>query len=85
MAEDTVGRRLVRAAGVGLVGALAVAALVLLGSAVLRLKVDCEGRSAEECHLETELQGSLARLQALAALGCGALAGGGFLMLRRRG
>lgn len=84
MAEESIGRRLGRSALIGLCGALAIAAIVLLGLAVLRLQVDCAALSAEECSFEKTLASNIARLQAFAALGCGALAAGGFLLLKRR-
>jgi hypothetical protein len=83
MAEVTVGRRLARSVAVGLCGALAVAAVVLLALALLRLRVDCAGLGPEECTFEQQLAGSIARVQGLAALGCAAVAAGGFLLLRR--
>lgn len=84
MAEQAIAKRLLHSVGVGLVGALGVAAVVLLTLAVLRLQVDCAVLSAEECRFEKELASSIARLQTLAAVGCAAVAGGGALLLRRR-
>jgi hypothetical protein len=80
----TNGRRLVRAAVTGLALALAVGAIVLVGAAVRRLQVDCTDRGPEECTFETSLASSIARQQALAALGMGSLAAGVVLLLRRR-
>ena len=84
MEQASIGRRLGRSAAVGLCGALAIAAVVLLVLAVLRLQIDCATLSSEECAFEKTLAGNIARLQAFAALGCAAVAGGGFLLLRRR-
>ena len=84
MAEQTIGNRLLHSVGVGLVGAPGVAAVVLLTLAVLRLQLDCAALSAEECRFEKELASSIARLQTLAAVGCAAVAGGAFLLVRRR-
>ncbi|MBL8919946.1 MAG: hypothetical protein JNJ54_13855 [Myxococcaceae bacterium] len=84
MEQTSIGRRLGRSAAAGLCGALAIAAVVLLGLAVLRLQVDCAALSAEECSFEKGLAANIARLQAFAALGCGAVAAGGFLLLKRR-
>jgi hypothetical protein len=84
MAEQAIGKRLLHSVGVGLVGALAIAAVVLLTLAVMRLQVDCDVLAAEECRFEKELAASIARLQTLAAVGCAAVAGGGALLLRRR-
>jgi hypothetical protein len=82
--ELTVGKRLFHSIGVGLIGGLAVAAVVLLTLAVLRLQVDCAARSVDECRFEKELASAIARLQMLAAVGCATVAGGGALLLRRR-
>lgn len=76
--------RLLKAAVVGLVGALGIGAIVLLGFAVTRLHVDCTGLGAQECTFEQQLASSIARQQALAALGLGTLAAGLFLFIRRR-
>ncbi|MCA2981260.1 MAG: hypothetical protein INH41_27190 [Myxococcaceae bacterium] len=84
MSAETVGRRLGKAAGLGLVGGLSAGAAVLLGLAVARLQVDCAGMSAEACAFEEALAGSIARLQTLGAVGCAVLAAGGWLLLRRR-
>ena len=84
MAQEQLGRQLLRSVALGLVGALGLAAVVLLVLAVLRLQVDCAPLSAEECTFEEALAASIARLQAAAAVGCAALAGGGALLLRRR-
>lgn len=84
MAEETVGKRLLRSVGLGLVAALAIAAVVLLVLAVVRLNVDCSGMGAEECNFEKALASGIARLQTFAAVGCATIAGGGFLLLRRR-
>ncbi len=84
MVEQAIGKRLLHSVGLGLVGALGVAAVVLLTLAVLRLQVDCAVLSAEECRFEEELASSIARLQTLAAVGCAAVAAGGGLLLRRR-
>jgi hypothetical protein len=84
MASETVGRRLGRAAAMGLLGGLLTGAVVLLALAVMRLQVDCSGLGAEECTFEQQLAASVARLQTLAAVGCAALATGGWLWLRRR-
>lgn len=83
MAAETVGKRLVRSVGLGLVSAFAVAAVVLLVLAVVRLNVDCSGMGDEECNFEKALASGIARLQTFAALGMGILAGGMFLLLRR--
>lgn len=85
MAEESIGKRLLRSVGLGLVAALAIAAVVLLVLAVLRLNVDCTGLGAEECNFEQALASGIARLQTFAALGMGVLAGGLFLLLRRSG
>jgi hypothetical protein len=83
MAEETVGKRLLRSVGLGLVAAFGIAAVVLLVLAVVRLNVDCSTMAAEECNFEKALASGIARLQAFAALGMGVLAGGLFLFLRR--
>lgn len=85
MVEESVGKRLLRSVGLGLVAALAIAAVVLLVLAVLRLNVDCTGLGAEECNFEKALASGIARLQTFAALGMAILAGGIFLLLRRSG
>lgn len=79
----TTGGRLVRAAATGLTLALAVGAIGLLVAAVVRLQVDCSALGSEECSFEKSLASSIARQQALAALGMASLAGGAFLFLRR--
>lgn len=84
MAEEQIGKRLLRSVAMGLIGALGLGAVVLLVLAVLRLQVDCAPLSAEECTFEKALAASIARLQTAAAVGCAALAGGGALLLRRR-
>ncbi len=76
--------RLIKAAVVGLVSALAIGAIVLLVFAVLRLQVDCAALGAEECTFERQLAASIARQQGLAALGMGLLSAGLFLFIRRR-
>jgi Mg/Co/Ni transporter MgtE len=81
---ETVSRRLGRAAAFGLVGGLVCGAVVLLTLAVVRLQVDCTGLGPEECTFEEQLASSIARLQTLAAVGCAAVAAGGWLWLRRR-
>ncbi|MBL9039702.1 MAG: hypothetical protein JNG84_14390 [Archangium sp.] len=73
-----------RAGLLGLVGGLSLAALFLVGSAVVRLRVECADHSQEECTLETQLARDIARTQALAALGLGCIAGGLALFQRRR-
>ncbi|MBE2253160.1 MAG: hypothetical protein IAE78_26745 [Myxococcus sp.] len=84
MTDGPIGKRLLRAVAFGLLGGLAVAAVVLAALAVLRLQVDCAALSAEECAFERSLASSIARLQAFAAAGCAAVAGGGLVLLRRR-
>lgn len=83
MADERVGKRLLRSVGLGLVAAFGIAAVVLLVLAVVRLNVDCAGMGAEECNFEKALASGIARLQTFAALGMGILAGGLFLFLRR--
>lgn len=83
MVEESVGKRLLRSVGLGLVTAFAIAAVVLLVLAVVRLNVDCSGMGDEECNFEKALASGIARLQTFAALGMGILAGGLFLFLRR--
>lgn len=81
--EESVGKRLLRSVGLGLVAAFAIAAVVLLVLAVVRLNVDCTGMGAEECNFEKALASGIARLQTFAALGMAILAGGMFLFVRR--
>lgn len=78
-------RSVARAAGGGLALGLSAAAVTLLVFAVLRLQVDCATLTPTECDFETQLARGVARLQALGALGCGLVAAGLFLALRRRG
>jgi hypothetical protein len=63
---------------------LGAAAIVLLALAVRQLQVDCAGLSPTECDFEHQLASTIARLQAFAALGCGLVAAGVLLALRRR-
>ncbi len=73
-----------RASALGLVAGLVIAALVLAAFAVVRLRTGCEGLSAEECNLERQIAISLARQQALGAVGLILVAAGLALALRRR-
>lgn len=76
--------RFVRSALLGLAGGLFLAAISLAGLAVARLRIDCAPLSAEECSLEHQLAGELARLQSLGALGCALVAAGLVLATRKR-
>ncbi len=76
-------RSLGRAALLGLGGGLALGAVALLASAVLRLSVDCTGLGTEECTFEREMAQGVARLQTFASLGLALLAAGVFLLVRR--
>jgi hypothetical protein len=59
-----------RAALLGLAAGLLLAGLTLGVMALLRMRVDCATLGAEECVFERQLATSVARLQALASLGC---------------
>jgi hypothetical protein len=73
-----------RASAVGLVAGLMLAAFVLGAFAVARLQTGCAGLSPEECNLERQIAISLARQQALGAVGLILIAAGLALALRRR-
>jgi hypothetical protein len=77
-------RRAVRAALFGLVGGMVLAAAVLGVLAARRLSAGCDGLSAEECNLERQMALSLARQEALGALGLTLVSGGLAIALRRR-
>jgi hypothetical protein len=73
-----------RASAVGLVAGLMLAALVLGGFAVVRMQTGCTNLSPEECNLERQIAISLARQQALGAVGLILISAGLALALRRR-
>jgi hypothetical protein len=77
-------RRAVRASLLGLVGGMVLAAGVLGVLAGQKLLAGCDGLSPEECNLERQIAISLARQEALGALGLTLVAGGLAIALRRR-
>lgn len=83
MAEAGTGRRLVRAAGVGLVLALLVGGVGMAVAGLTR-RVDCTGLSPEACGLETGLVAQVRRMQGLVGVGLVGLALGLSLLLRPR-
>jgi hypothetical protein len=75
--------KLLRAVGLGLGAGLLLAA-VCLGVLALLQQVTCvDSPGSAECAFEQDLHAHIARVQALAALGC-ALVGGGLTLLTRR-
>lgn len=76
-------RNVMRAAAAGLAGGLGIAAVVLLTFAVLRARAECESPGTEECTFQKQVDGSVARLQGLGALGCALVAGGLAIAARR--
>ena len=76
--------RILRSSLLGLAAGLFLAAVGLAGSAVSRLGVECASLSPEECSLERQLAGDLARMQSLGALGCALVAAGLVLGVRRQ-
>jgi len=79
----SVSRSLGRAALFGLAAGLGLAAVVLLGLSVARLRVDCTGLGAEECTFEQQIARDVARTQSFAALGLALVASGLGLFGRR--
>ncbi len=77
-------RRAMRASVLGLVVGMLVGAVVLGVLAGQKLSKGCEGLSPEECNLERQIAISLARQEALGALGLTLVAGGLAIALRRR-
>lgn len=73
-----------RGLSAGFVLGFAGAALVFLYGCWTNAKKDCEYPGTEECNFELATANELARLQGFAALGCALLAGGGYLLLRRK-
>jgi hypothetical protein len=63
---------------------MVLAAAVLGVLAARRLSAGCDGLSAEECNLERQMALSLARQEALGALGLTLVSGGLAIALRRR-
>lgn len=77
-------RSITQAALVGLVLGLVGAALIFVGNAVYSATRDCTFPDTEECNFELTRFQEVGRLQAFAAIGCAFLAGGLYLVVRRR-
>jgi hypothetical protein len=77
-------RSFARAALGGLAAGLLLAAMALGGLSLQRATQACEAPGTEECTFELQTAREIARLQALAALGCALLGGGLALTARRR-
>ena len=73
-----------RAALLGLTLGLTFASFALVYAAFMQLNHVCEFPDTEECAFELSTASDLAQLQSFAALGCALVAGGMFLLLRRR-
>lgn len=60
------------------------ASLVFLWGCWRNANRECEFPNTEECTFELATAQEIARLQAFASIGCALMAGGGYLLLRRK-
>jgi hypothetical protein len=77
-------RTVFRALTLGLMLGLLGSAFILLGAAVLNVRKTCDAPGTQECDWELSTAEDIARLQCLAAIGCGLVSGGLFLAIRKK-
>ncbi len=77
-------RPLARAVLAGLTLGMLAAAFIFLYGSVTHLTQDCNFPDTEECTFELENAREIGKLQGYAAIGCALLAGGLFLLGRKR-